>query len=458
MKNRGFTLVELMVAMGIAGILIALIFAVYTRMSVAYQAQNQITDINQNLRSAQNRIVSELRLAGAGIASGDLYLEDPPGVNYPDPDSSAYTLVPPGPKPEIFNGAGWNGLKTSRSFTYPGQLSGYPLRPVYVVDGGTTEPDELTLLFADFRKVLGIEAISITGTEVTLTWRDGQTNDFEVGDLVMVINPRLIPTTADINGDATPETYDRTESESCLLQLSSINGGARQLIFTFAAPYNTFNDLGGSGPHHCDAVRDHHLSDVTRPIGRADTYISTLGVRGYRISPSDRDIGILQVRREARPTDAGFTEGVLFAPWQDLGIGFTNLQVATQWYEPRDTSDDDNDSANVDPDNNPELDWKSADNQETPKVYTPASQSVGVPVRLTLTLETRSLEQTNAVPTKTLPELQISSPPSATDTNNLGNLPEINLPVGGDPRYNGDYTFRRSTITVELRSSAAGRF
>jgi hypothetical protein len=147
----------------------------------------------------------------------------------------------------------------------------------------------------------------------------------------------------------------------------------------------------------------------------------------------------------------------MFSNWQDLGIGFTNLQVATQWYEPRDTVDDDDTTdTTVDPADDPELEWKSGDNQETPKVWVPPRPTAGQAQRLTLTLEARSLDRVTGVPTPTLPALK-SPVAAALETNQYGDLDAITLP-NADPRYDDDYIYRRSTISIELRSAGAGRW
>jgi prepilin-type N-terminal cleavage/methylation domain-containing protein len=453
-RTRGFTLIELMVAMAIAGILISLIFAVYTRMSVAYQAQNEISEVNQNLRAAQAKMVSELRLAGAGIPSADLYLHTNTSV-YPDPSSpTSYGSVPP----PITNLAPWNGLKVGDNLTFLGQAAGQPLRALYVTNGdsSTYEPDEYTIVFADHSKRLGIESMNYVGSpsRIEIVWRDGQTVPFVVDELVMLINPRLIPTAHDLDGDSIDETYDRTESESCLLQISKITPSSREIEAVMGGAYATIND--SSSPHHCQAVVDHHLADSSRPISRTDTYLASFGLRAYRIDPSRRDIGVLQVRREARPGDSGFAVGTLFSEWQDLGIGFTNLQVATQWLEPRDTNDDDASAdATVDPANDPERDWKSGENQETPRTWLATDETAGSPIRMTLTLEARSLGSISGVTTGGLPALHTSA--AAKDTNPYGDLDALSLP-NTDPRYDGNFILRRATISVELRSSAAGRW
>lgn len=59
--NRGFTLIELLMAMAISGIVMAAVYNVYQKQQGHYLAQNQVTDMQQNLRSAANLLGSDLR-------------------------------------------------------------------------------------------------------------------------------------------------------------------------------------------------------------------------------------------------------------------------------------------------------------------------------------------------------------------------------------------------------------
>jgi type IV pilus assembly protein PilW len=62
--NRGFTLVELMIALAVSGVVIATISTIYIGQQRTTTAQEQVVEMQQNLRSALYIMESEIRMAG----------------------------------------------------------------------------------------------------------------------------------------------------------------------------------------------------------------------------------------------------------------------------------------------------------------------------------------------------------------------------------------------------------
>jgi len=62
--ERGFTLVELMVAIGIGLVVLASVATTFTSQSRAYSAQEQINQMEQNLRGAMDIMSREIKMAG----------------------------------------------------------------------------------------------------------------------------------------------------------------------------------------------------------------------------------------------------------------------------------------------------------------------------------------------------------------------------------------------------------
>jgi type IV pilus assembly protein PilW len=62
--NRGFTLVELMVAMAISSMITASIYMAYTTQQRMYTTQNAVVEMQQNIRAALLVMGDELRMAG----------------------------------------------------------------------------------------------------------------------------------------------------------------------------------------------------------------------------------------------------------------------------------------------------------------------------------------------------------------------------------------------------------
>lgn len=78
-KSNGFSLVELLVALGIGTIMTTATFNFYIGQSKSYKAQERVTEMQQNIRTAINLMTKEIRMAGydptgsagAGITSAN---------------------------------------------------------------------------------------------------------------------------------------------------------------------------------------------------------------------------------------------------------------------------------------------------------------------------------------------------------------------------------------------------
>ena len=61
---NGFTLIELLVAMAITGIVAGAIYTAFQSQQKSYLIQDQVTEMQQNLRAAMDIMVREIRMAG----------------------------------------------------------------------------------------------------------------------------------------------------------------------------------------------------------------------------------------------------------------------------------------------------------------------------------------------------------------------------------------------------------
>jgi prepilin-type N-terminal cleavage/methylation domain-containing protein len=71
-RDKGLTLIELLVAMVISAILIAAIYRTFISQQKTYVVQEQVADMQQNARVAINRMMREIRMAGFGNVSSVL--------------------------------------------------------------------------------------------------------------------------------------------------------------------------------------------------------------------------------------------------------------------------------------------------------------------------------------------------------------------------------------------------
>ncbi len=72
--NKGLTLLELLVAMAISAVLMAAIYRTFIGQHKTYAVQEQVVDMQQNVRVAINRMMREIRMAGFGNVSTALPL------------------------------------------------------------------------------------------------------------------------------------------------------------------------------------------------------------------------------------------------------------------------------------------------------------------------------------------------------------------------------------------------
>ena len=69
---KGVTLIELLVALVISGILIAALYRTFIGQQKVYIVQEQVVDMQQNTRAAISRMIREIRMAGFGNVSNVL--------------------------------------------------------------------------------------------------------------------------------------------------------------------------------------------------------------------------------------------------------------------------------------------------------------------------------------------------------------------------------------------------
>jgi prepilin-type N-terminal cleavage/methylation domain-containing protein len=69
-KQRGMTLVELLVALVISGIIISAGYGIYLTQHEGWIIQGQVTDMQQNARVAMHELEGKIRMAGYGLPGG----------------------------------------------------------------------------------------------------------------------------------------------------------------------------------------------------------------------------------------------------------------------------------------------------------------------------------------------------------------------------------------------------
>ncbi len=69
-ENKGFTLVEILVAMAVASIVMTIVYVIYASYSASYTAQEVSAELQQNLRAGMDFMMREIRMAGYEPVNG----------------------------------------------------------------------------------------------------------------------------------------------------------------------------------------------------------------------------------------------------------------------------------------------------------------------------------------------------------------------------------------------------
>ena len=89
--NKGLTLLELLLAMAISAVLTAAVYRTFIGQHRAYAVQEQVVNMQQNVRVAINRMMREIRMAGFGNVSmvlPDFMAKDGPFNNTINPSNN----------------------------------------------------------------------------------------------------------------------------------------------------------------------------------------------------------------------------------------------------------------------------------------------------------------------------------------------------------------------------------
>jgi len=94
-KKKGVTLIELLIALVLSSILIAALYRVFISQQRIYKVQDQVTEIQQNVRIAVGQMTKEIRMAGYGGNILDIFnnINGFPNIITPANDSITILLA-----------------------------------------------------------------------------------------------------------------------------------------------------------------------------------------------------------------------------------------------------------------------------------------------------------------------------------------------------------------------------
>lgn len=215
-RDRGLTLVELMVTLVIAGLVTSSSFLFFAGQRRVYDAQMKVLGVQQNLWGAMDTLARFVRAAGTGMI-GCVNTTDPTptGTTAPATGLRAYTAGPP--------------------------AAVIRLAPVWINNGTAGAPDSITVAFGtgtfgNFSDVaLGASVQAATDPVVTPA---GLTSAFRAGEFALLLDTSGLP--------VGPPVGDR----GCtLFQITSVDGASNTLLRATSSTWNPGSNVAGLIPY-----------------------------------------------------------------------------------------------------------------------------------------------------------------------------------------------------------------
>lgn len=293
-------------------------------------------------------------------------------------------------------------------------------------------PDELHVFYADpaaQARVVAFDSTDPAQPFGAMTVDDA--GDFTAGDVAVIVKS--------VKG-AIPSD---TRFYACVVQIEGIPDAATLLV-------DGAGRWGTAANDQCDQVRtDAAIDDATAMVYR-------FRARGYRIDPDRRELAVLQLS----PT-AGYDDD-----WQDLAVGFTDLQLASRWNDADDPAGG-GDTADVDADATHE--WYSDATQTAltnpramaaPPAYRLESYDRLRPwlVGLRVSLVVRTHSRIDGVPSQRTPDLVDEARPGNNDTGDRASVQLEGVADAARPlELRGNHVYRYATMGTDLRNLGVGR-
>jgi prepilin-type N-terminal cleavage/methylation domain-containing protein len=255
-KQSGFTLVELIVAMGVTAVVLTAAVLSFRDSTKANSTITQKSDMSDNMRSGLNLIVQDLIQTGTGIPTGGISI--PNTVNSSGCNTGKPVNRPPAALSLTFQGP--NSTNPGCNVILPPIEPGNNLGPTITSPDGTSGPasDIITVMYVDNTLALDAKQIngagctngSISATGNTITFDSACVTigaagiPVNVGDLIMIYNA---------NGN-------------CLQMVSAVSG--QTLTFNAGDPFNlngrTTTETAGTIKQLQNAGGTYPLTSATR--------------------------------------------------------------------------------------------------------------------------------------------------------------------------------------------------
>jgi prepilin-type N-terminal cleavage/methylation domain-containing protein len=409
-RQAGFTLIEIMIALVVSTLLVAMIIGIFTSMSAAYRTQQQVAELQQVLQAAEVTVEADLRAAGFRCAQG-------------------FTWA-----------GGGNVLVPALSITDGG--------------GGPQQPDQIAIFYGDPSSQANVTSTlpsgggaltSVTVDAVDPTWQNGDLVLLSVATNASSVSPDpSYPPEQVALGDTTDGNAQIPVFAACVLQIQSTTGNTVNFMTsgmwgTGTNSHCTYDLVGGvTDPPHSPALQQ----DATHPA-----MLYKFVAHAYRIDPNRKDLSVFQ------QSPSG---GLVANDWTDLGIGFTDFQIASRWYEfgAVDNADSDTDGYR---------NWYSDGTQSLRSAasahFSVDSTHLLSALQVSISFVVRTTRPvTDGTVTAATPQLR---DPANVGANDIGNAPPVQLAGVTDSsrpqELRGNNIYRYATLKVDTRNLGVGR-
>ena len=184
-KAQGFTLIELLIGLAISLILMGVAVSIFNVQRKSYTLQEQVTEMQQNVRAAMDMMVREIRMTGY----------DPTDLGFVGIGTNTTTLL------QILADLDGNGTTTDTNEDityryYNANDATYP-RQIKRNTGGGFQPlaediDECNFLYYDSNGIATTTASSIRQLRITVTGRTTKADPnlgYSYGTLTSLVTP-----------------------------------------------------------------------------------------------------------------------------------------------------------------------------------------------------------------------------------------------------------------------------
>lgn len=398
-SQRGLTLLELVVAMGLAVLVMTMVFGIHYQTSQALRGIAKMSEHTDGLVAARELVGGDIRTAGSYLPTQGLRVSRQlGGAN--SPNLAKFITCQPGVV---------SGMATGQCESFI--TSTYNMLGVVTVRNGTASgndtADQILTLRGVGEPVAGYPTTSPTAP---LVFQDAvRAAKLATAEMIAVVAG---------DGDI-----------GCLIKPGNIGTAAGLTLVTNPANYNVGSAVSISWDTAATENVGLNMPSQVCPWTQPAVQVIAVEVTGYFLATNDR-----YLQRISNWTQAKSGLGA-----EAIGADFTNLQFSVRYYEFSDNVGD------VDVDGDTHRDWYGANQQGTANTLAtlqltpggPGRPADGIPIAVGVTIERRStkIAGVNSTATPVLSRVGPANAPGQLFNNPFGDFASVDLTSTGLTRY-----------------------